>query len=229
MHILWVLKKYRMHFFIFWWGCEHVNSYINVLIFGFPAASSARAGEGGAVCRFEEAPPEEGHGGVPGPGASLPLPALPEQRPASPDGGLRVQLRLPPGNLGTGLRHRRRHRRTTRWMDARLRERNGFIGRRNRPQNNEEWIFLSFSQGSSVAAGAAGPRGDPAPGVKGHGSEAATTPPPAEVATSAPDCGWRGSRVRTPTSTSYSEDTNKSSLQWDWCLAVGDFLQPKSD
>lgn len=58
-----------------------------------------------------------------------------------------------------------------------------------------------------MAAGAAGPPGDPALEVKGQGPEAATTPPPAEVATTALDCRWSRSLVRTQTSSTYSKDT----------------------
>lgn len=58
-----------------------------------------------------------------------------------------------------------------------------------------------------MAAGAAGPPGDPALEVKGQGPEAATTPPPAEVATTALGCRWSRSLVRTQASSTYSKDT----------------------
>lgn len=49
------------------------------------AAASVWAGEDGAVCRAEEAPSEESYRGVPWRRASLPLPALPQQRAAPAD------------------------------------------------------------------------------------------------------------------------------------------------
>lgn len=58
-----------------------------------------------------------------------------------------------------------------------------------------------------MAAGAAGPPGDPALEVIGQGAEAATTLPPAEVAATAPDCRRSRSPVRTQTSSTYSKDT----------------------
>lgn len=51
-----------------------------------------------------------------------------------------------------------------------------------------------------MAAGAAGPPGDPALEVKGQGPEAATTLPPAEAAATALGCRWNTSLVRTQTS-----------------------------
>lgn len=76
------------------------------------------------MCRSEEAPPKKSHRGVPGGGASLSLPALPEQRPAAAD-GLRVSLRLPAGDVRTSLREWSCDRRTTRYTD-RLRN-NGLV------------------------------------------------------------------------------------------------------
>lgn len=63
---------------------------------------------------FEEASPEKSHGGVPGGGASLSLPPLPEQWAATAD-GLRVPLCLPAGNLRTSLREGSCDWRTTRY------------------------------------------------------------------------------------------------------------------
>lgn len=59
-----------------------------------------------------------------------------------------------------------------------------------------------------MAAGAAGPPGDPALGVKGQEPEAATTPPPAELAATASDRRWSRSLVRTQTSNTYGQDTH---------------------
>lgn len=62
-----------------------------------------------------------------------------------------------------------------------------------------------------MAAGAAGPPGDLVPEVKGQGLAAATIPLLAEVATTALDCMWSGSLVRTQRSSIYSKDTNTRS------------------
>lgn len=63
-----------------------------------------------------------------------------------------------------------------------------------------------------MAAGAAGPSGDPALRVKGQGPEAATTPHPAEVANTAPDCSWSRSPARMETSSSCSKDMHTQTL-----------------
>lgn len=69
-------------------------------------------------------------------------------------------------------------------------------------------MTLFLSQGWSTAAGAAGLPGDPALEVKGQGPAAATTPPPAEVVSTALDCRWSRSLVRTQISSTYSKGTH---------------------
>lgn len=60
-----------------------------------------------------------------------------------------------------------------------------------------------------MAVGTAGRPGDPALGVKGQGPEAATTLPPAEVASTASDCERSRSLVMTQTCSTYSKETHK--------------------
>lgn len=72
-----------------------------------------------------------------------------------------------------------------------------------------------------MAAGAAGPPGDPALEVIGQGAEAATTLPPAEVAATAPDCRRSRSPVRTQTSSTYSKDTFTHTHKHVCHVAVG--------
>lgn len=77
----------------------HVHVCADLLPSG---ASPLRAGEGGGVCRREEAPHEESSGGASGSRASLPLSALPQQRPTAAE-WIRVSLRLPPGDFRVSL------------------------------------------------------------------------------------------------------------------------------